>query len=380
MFRQIRWAIIGIVLALPIIAGLVGIKILQFKTMGDASAQMVMPPQSVNSVEVVKSEWFPTISSVGSVEAVQSTVITTEAAGIVRDIRFTSGSMVNAGDVLLQQDVVVEQAQLRAAEATAELTRISFTRAKDLVAKKTVSQAELDSANARLKEAEAQVEYLKAIIARKTLRAPFAGYIGISNLSAGQFLDQGAPVISLYALDPVYVEFSLPQQQLGKITNGMKVEVSLDAYPGNVFEGAISAINPDIDPATRNVRVQATLTNTEMRLRPGMYVSVNVVQPHAETLLFIPSTAVVHSSHGDSVFVIAEDEAAATGGNKPLVIQPKPVRLGVRKGDYVAVIEGVSEGDQIVSTGVFKLMPGMQIVIDNSLAPEFSFTPDPNNT
>lgn len=380
MFKKFRWVIVGVILAVPIIAGLVGIKLLQFKTMGDAFAQMVMPPQPVNSVEVLESEWFPSISSVGSVQAVQGAMISTEVAGIVRDIKFISGSMVNAGDVLLQQDVTVEQAQYRSAEIAAELARVSFNRAKDLIGNRSISQAEHDLANAKLKEAESQMDYIKAIIARKTLRAPFAGTLGISNISAGQYLDQGAPVISLYSLDKVYVEFSLPQQQLGNLAEGLKVAVTTDAYPGDQFEGEITAINPDIDPATRNIRIQATLTNANHRLRPGMYVSVDVIQTQSETLLFIPSTAVVHASHGDSVFVIQEGETAGTDGNKSLVIQPKPVRLGVRKGDYVAVVEGVTEGEKIVSTGVFKLIPGSQVVIDNSLAPEFSFKPDPNNT
>ncbi len=380
MFKKLRWAIVGTMLALPVIAGLVGIKILQFKTMGDAFAQMVMPPQPVNSAEVIKQESFASISSVGTVEAVHSSIITTEAAGVVRDIKFTSGTLVKAGDILLQQDIVVEQAQLRSAEAAAELARISYTRSKDLVAKKTVSQAELDSANARMKEAEAQVEYLEAIIARKTLRAPFDGKLGIRNISAGQYLDQGAKVVSLYSLDPVYVEFSLPQQDLGILAEGLKITVTTDAYPGEQFEGTITAINPDVDPATRNIRIQATLNNADNRLRPGMYVTVELIESKAQALLFIPSTSVIHAAHGDSVFILEESATAAADGSKPLVITPKPIKLGVRKGDYVAVVEGLSEGEKIVSTGVFKLQPGTHVVIDNSLAPDFSFTPTPDNT
>jgi membrane fusion protein, multidrug efflux system len=205
--------------------------------------------------------------------AVRGTIIRTEAEGVVREIKFEAGTMVNAGDELVQLDVEVEQAQLRAADAAAEWARISLRRAKDLIASRTISAEQLDSADTNLKQASAQADNIRAIIATKSVRAPFAGKLGIRRISVGQFLEKGSPVVSLQSLDPVYVEFSLPQQQLGDLSKGLKVVVSSDAYQKQQFEGTVTAINPDIDPATRNVRVQATLANADRRLRPGMFVS-----------------------------------------------------------------------------------------------------------
>jgi membrane fusion protein (multidrug efflux system) len=378
MSRNLRWTGIGALIALPVIFAIIGIKILQFKTMGDAFAQMVMPPTPVNSIKVREEQWQPRISAVGSVMAMQGTVISNEAAGVVREIRFEAGSVVKAGDILVLLDSEVEQAQLRSAEAAAELARISFDRAKDLISKRSISQADLDSADARLKEARAQVDYIKAVIGKKTVRAPFAGRLGIRSISVGEFLEQGRPVVSLQSLDPVYVEFSLPQQRLGDITEGLKVEVTTDSYPGRLFQGEVTAVNPNVDLATRNVRVQATFANSDEQLRPGMFVSVDIVQATAETMLFIPATAVMHAPFGDSVYLIQQGQGP--DGKQSLVLEQKIVRLGARQGDYVVVLDGVEAGETIVSTGVFKLQPGMPVVIDNTLAPEFAFEPKPRNT
>lgn len=379
ILKKLRWAVVGILIILPIVGALVGIKVLQFKAMDAASAQFVIPPETVNAVEVREQQWQPRVSSVGSVVAVQGTIVSAEAEGIVREIMFEAGSMVKAGDELVQLDVDVERAQLREAEAAAELARVSFKRMKDLISSRTVSQAELDTADAGLKQAAARVENIRAVIAKKTVRAPFSGRLGIRRISVGQFIDKGSPVVSLQSLDPVYVEFSLPQQRLGEVAEGLKVAVSSDAYPGEPFEGTITAVNPDVDPATRNVRVQATLANADGRLRPGMFVSVEMILARSETVLFIPATAVHHAPFGDSVFVIEEGEAGPDG-TKPLVVQQRLVRLGARQGDFVVATEGVEAGERIVSTGVFKLRPGMPVVIDNTLAPNFTLTPKPRNT
>jgi membrane fusion protein (multidrug efflux system) len=217
------------------------------------------------------------------------------------------------------------------------------------------------------------------VIAKKTIRAPFAGKLGIKNISVGQYLPTGAPVVSLQALDPVFVEFSLPQQRIGDISKGLEIAVSSDSYPGEPFNGTITAVNPDIDPTTRNVRVQATLSNRDARLRPGMFVSVEVILARTEHMLFIPSTAVLNAPFGDSVFVVQE-KPGAPGAQPSLVVEQRFIRLGTRQGDYVAATDGVKAGERIVSTGAFKLRPGMPVVIDNSLAPEFTFEPKPKNT
>jgi membrane fusion protein, multidrug efflux system len=376
--KSLRWVVLGIVIALPIAGGIIAIKASQFKAMGAATANQVIPPQPVNVAEVREEQVQPRVAAVGSVMAFQGTIVSTEAGGVVREIKFEAGSVVKTGDELAQLDVEIEQAQLRAAEAAAALARVSFTRAKGLITSGGISQAEVDSADANFKQADAQVDNIKAVIAKKIVRAPFDGKLGIRRISTGQFLEKGSPVVSLQSLDPVYVEFSLPQQRLGELSEGLKVAVSSDAYPGRQFDGKITAINPEIDQATRNVRVQATLANGDGRLRPGMFVSVEMILARSEKALFIPASAVLNAPSGNSVFVIEEGQAGPDG-TKALVAQQRLVRLGARQGDFVVATEGVKAGERIVSTGVFKLRPGMPVVIDNTLAPQFAFAPKPGN-
>jgi membrane fusion protein (multidrug efflux system) len=378
LLKRLRWTAFGIILVLPIAAGIVIIKALQFKSMAAATANQVTPPLPVNAAEVREEDWHPRVAAVGSVMAFEGTVVSTEAGGVVRAVKFEAGSQVQAGDALVQLDDEVEQAQVRAAEAAAELARLSFRRARELVVSRSVAQADFDSADASLKQADAQVDNIRAVIAKKVVRAPFAGKLGIRRISTGQFLEKGSPVVSLQSLDPVYVEFSLPQQKLGEISEGLKIAVSSDAYPGRQFEGRITAVNPEIDAATRNVRVQATLPNRDGRLRPGMFVSVEMIVAASQKQLFIPASAVLNAPFGDSVFVIEAGQAGADGA-KPLIAQQRFVRLGPRQGDFVVATEGVKAGERIVSTGVFKLRPGMPVVVDNTLAPGFAFEPKPRN-
>lgn len=380
MMKSLRYVILGILIAIPVIGGLVGIKFLQFGAMSDAAAKQVMPPLPVNAAIVREEVWQPEVASVGTVMAMQGTVIRTEAEGVVREISFEPGTTVQAGDVLVRLDADVEQAQLRVAEAAAELARSSFKRAEGLIGKRSISQADYDAAAIDLKQANAQVDNLRAVIAKKTVRAPFAGRLGIRHISVGQFLDKGSQVVSLQSLDPIYVDFSLPQQRLGDLAEGLRVDVISDAYPGARFEGEITAVNPDIDAATRNVRVQATMANPDGRLRPGMFVEVALTLDRSDRVLVIPATAVLHAPYGDSLFVVQEGGEAGADGRKPLVVQQKFVRLGAQRGDFVVVTEGVAAGERVVSTGTFKLRPGMSVVIDNSLAPDFQSAPRPDNT
>ncbi|WP_116472983.1 efflux RND transporter periplasmic adaptor subunit [Zobellella maritima] len=378
MLRHLLWAGVGIIVVLPIVGGLMAIKLFQFEAMEAAGAQQQMPPEPVNVIAVREASWQPSIAAVGSVVAVQGTLIRTEAEGMVRDIVFKAGARVKTGEPLVRLDVEVEQAQLREAQAAAALTRLSFGRGQQLRKSQSISQGELDTLEANMKQADAQVDFFRALIDKKTLRAPFAGRLGIRQISLGQFLDKGSPVVSLQSLDPVYVEFSLPQQRLGELTEGLQVTASSDAYPGQTFAGRVTAFNPEIDPVTRSVRVQATLANADGRLRPGMFVTVAMLAARLETVLLIPLTAVQHGPYGDTVFVVEEGESEQDG--TPLVVRQQPVRLGARRGDFVVVTEGVAAGEQLVSTGVFKLRPGMVVVIDNSLAPEFKLDPWPDNS
>lgn len=378
--RGFFWAILGIVIVLPVVGGLIGIKVFQFKTMSDAAARQTIPPQVVNSVQVREENWQPSFSSVGTVKAVQGAIIRTEAEGTVRDVPFEAGSRVKAGDVLLRLDVDTEQALLQAADADAEWAQESFHRAKLLIGSHAISRADFDSAENSLKQARARVDNLRAIIAKKTVRAPFDGKLGIRQISVGQFLPKGSPVVSLHALDPVYVDYSLPQQKLGDLKEGLKVTIASDAFESQSFEGTITAINPEIDATTRNVRIQATLANSEGKLRPGMFVTVDTFLDRSQKMLLIPNTAVLRAPFGNSVFVIEKGKAEGPDGVQPLVIRQQFVRLGQHRGDFVAATEGVKSGETIVATGTFKLRPGMAVVIDNNLAPEFKLAPRPDNT
>ena len=373
-------AIAGVVVALVIVGSLVGVKSLQFKALADSGAQQTMPAERVNVIEVRSEEWRPRLSAVGSVSAVQGALISAEQSGVVREVAFEAGSDVQAGAVLVRLDSDVEQAQLRSAEAAAALARMSLERSRNLIKSHSISQADVDVADANMKQADAQIANIRAAIDKKVMRAPFAGRLGIRRISIGQYVNQGDPVVSLQALDPVYVDFSLPQQRLGELHAGLQVDVASDAYPRQPFSGFITAVDPNVDPATRNVRVQATFANADARLRPGMFVALDVVLARSQDVLVIPETAVLHAPYGDSIFVVEESAEPGPDGQKALVVRQQTVRLGDRQGDFVVATEGAQEGDKVVSTGVFKLRAGMPVVIDNTLAPEFSFAPRPDNT
>ncbi|MDG9670662.1 efflux RND transporter periplasmic adaptor subunit [Hahella sp. CR1] len=379
MLKKLLWVFAGLVVVALIVGGIIQVKMQQFDTMGAAAAQMTMPPTPVNTYTVEQSQWRPRISLVGSVKPVQGTVINTEIDGTVKEIKFSAGADVKAGDVLVLFDDQIERAELREAEVALDRAQLSLTRAKELSKTRNISQLEFDNAENDVKQAQARLNYNRAVIAKKTLRAPFDGKLGIRQISVGQFLDRGTPVVSLQALNPVYVEFSLSQRRLGELAEGLKVEVVTDAYPEQKFVGKITAFNPDVDPNTRNVRVQATLDNPEGKLRPGMFVAIEMILAQARDVLFIPSTAVLHGPYGSSVYIVDEGEAK-DGGDAPLVLRQQLVRLGETQGDFVIVVEGVKSGDRVVSTGSFKLMPGMSVLIDNKLAPDFKLDPQPKNT
>jgi membrane fusion protein (multidrug efflux system) len=371
--------LITIVVLIALVGGLAAMKISQFKTMGEAAKSAVQPPEAVTSMEVREEKWQPTLTAVGSLAAYQGVTVTTEAAGIVSEIAFEAGSRVRAGDLLVKFDVSVLEAQLQSAQARAELANLNVDRARDLFAHNTTSKAELDSTEAQFKQAQADVNATKAAIDQKIIRAPFGGQLGIRQINRGQFVDRGNPIVSLQALDPIYANFTLPQQRLEQIATGMPVQLTCDALPGVVVEGKITAINGEIESSTRNVRVQATLPNHDERLRPGMFANVAVILPNIENLLVIPSAAVLNAPYGDSVFVIEEKKDAATGVASKVVRQ-QFVRLGRSRGDFVVVISGLKAGQTVVTTGAFKLHNGGVVIVDNKLSPAFSLTPKPEDS
>jgi membrane fusion protein (multidrug efflux system) len=371
--------ILTVVCALVLVGLLVGVKGLQFQTMFAQGANFVPPPETVTTTEVKRDTWQPTLTAVGSVAPMQGVMLSAEMSGTVKNIAFESGATVRAGELLMELDTSVEQAQLRAATASADLARLNLERARDLRAKTMMSQADLDSAEAQAKQANAQIDNIRAVIAKKTIRAPFAGRTGIRQVNLGQFLDNGAAIVTLQSLDPVYVDFALPQQHLAQLNVGMTVQVTTDAFSGQNFEGKLTAINSEVDAVTRNIRLQATLANPAGRLRPGMYVNVAAALPETERVLVIPATAVLYAPYGDSVFVVEDKKDEKTGATGK-VLNQRFVRLGKTRGDFVVVTSGLEAEQTIVTTGVFKLRNGISVVVDNKLAPNFQLAPKPANS
>jgi membrane fusion protein, multidrug efflux system len=369
--RGLGFAIGGVV-AIFILIG--GIKAMQISKM--VSTPFVIPPTTVSSATVTEEDWPPVLSAVGSISAVQGAVVSTELAGIVAEIRFTNGGIANEGDVLLRLDASSEESQLHSAEADLELARSDLERARELAARKVVSKAELDSAESKFKQKQGTVDNMRAMITKKEVRAPFSGQLGIRQVNVGQMINAGQQVVSLQALDPVYVDFALPQQHLSKLAVGFDAHVHSDILANKEFKGKLTAINSMVDPVTRNVALQATLENHDHALRPGMFVKVDVVLPEKAKTLVIPGSAISYAPYGDSVFVIEKKKDEKTGKESE-VLRQAFVRIGEARGDLVSITNGLKAGDQVVSTGVFKLRNGMSVTINNDLAPKPQVNPKP---
>lgn len=374
MKKRIFFSLFGLLLVVGLIAG---IKTLQIRKMIAQGSQFVPPPETVTAVTAETSNWTSTLQAVGSLDAVQGVTVAAEVAGKVVSIEFEAGQSVAKGATLLQLDASSELAQLPGVDAEVALAKANLERFTRLLAEKIISKAEYDAAVAGDSQARAQAANLRAIIAKKTVKAPFAGRLGIRLVNLGQILREGDPIVSLQAPDPMYVNFQLPQGDLPQLQVGLPVRVTVDAALGQPFEGRITAINPEVDSATRNIRIQATLSNPEGVLRSGMFASVSVVLPQTSEVLVIPATAVHYAPYSDSVFVVeAKDPAQPESG---LVLRQQFVRIERKLGDFVALASGLKAGEQVVSTGVFKLRNGQAVVVDNTLAPSFKLDPKPEN-
>jgi membrane fusion protein (multidrug efflux system) len=367
---------LAVLLVLVICGVLAGVKIEQIKTMKAIGAATVTPPDPVTTAVAHPEQWQEELPAIGSIGAVQGVTVTTEIGGTVKEIAFESGSVVAAGDLLVRLDTSSEEAQLRALESQVELAAINLERSRKLRTDNTIAQSELDTAEFALKQNQANADNVRAIIAKKTIRAPFAGRLGIRQVNLGQYLDSGKPVVSLQSLTPVYANFSLPQQELARLKTGLPVRVTTDAYPGRNFTGSLTTINPDLDESTRSVTLQATLDNTDLALRPGMFARMAVQLPVADDVLVIPLTAVLSAPYGDTVYVVEPGTNAAAG----LVARLQIIRTGPARGDYVSVEAGLKAGQKVVSTGVFKIHSGDAVKEDNALTPPTSQNPQPNNS
>ncbi|MDG4475895.1 efflux RND transporter periplasmic adaptor subunit [Thiovibrio frasassiensis] len=376
MKKRILLSILGLLLVIGLLAGIKGLQI--FKMVGKKNS-FVPPPETVTTAKAHSESWERTLSAVGSLEAAQGVTVAAELPGKVSRIDLTPGTWIQTGSLLLQQDTSSEEAQLKAAEAQAALAKVNFERLRQLIETHAVSQAAYDEGEAKLREAAAQADTIRATIAKKTIRAPFSGRLGIRLVNLGQILKEGDPIVSLQAMDPIFINFMLPQQDLARIQPGLAVRITSDALPGEAIAAKITAINPQADSATRNVRVQATAANKDERLHPGMFASVAVVLPGKNQVVALPATAILPAPYGDSVFVVEErkDEKTGTSG---LAVRQQFVRIGEKRGDFVAIVSGLDKGATVVSSGVFKLRNGQSVVVDNTLTPKFSLTPKPNNS
>ncbi len=375
MKKTIILSILGLALVIGVLGGVKG---LQIKRMIAQGEQFVPPPETVTTTVVQSATWPSELVAVGSLEAVQGVVVTAELPGKVVKIAFEPGRAVKAGDLLVQQDITLETAQLRSAEATMELARLNLERAKELLPENVITRSSFDNADAEYKQAAAQADTFRATIAKKTIRAPFAGRLGLRLVNLGQTLDGGDPIVSLQSMDPIFANFQLPQQELAKIRRELPVKLTADALPGQTIEGTITAVNPQVDSATRNVRVQATVANSREQLRPGMFVNAAVLLPEVQAVLTIPATAVLYAPYSDSVFIV-EAKPDPSGERSGNVLRQQFVRLGKKRGDFIVVNSGLEEGETVVSTGAFKLRNGQAVVVDNTLAPEFSLAPKPED-
>ena len=377
--KQKKYVVAAILIVVVALAGLAGVKALQIKTLIAAGKAYVPPPETISSFAAREEKWPSTLTAIGSIAAVQGVTITPELAGTVRKIAFESGATVAKGDLLVELDTTSEEAQLRAIQAQQEWDALNLKRLQNLRKENTISQSELDAAESAAKTSEANGDNIRAIIEKKTIRAPFAGRTGIRQVNLGESIDHGNPIVSLQSLAPVYGNFSLPQQDLALVQTGMKVRVVTDTFPGKEFEGVLSAINPDLDPVTRSVRLQATFENADQLLRPGMFARMEVILPEEKPVLAIPATSILSAPYGDSVYVI--DTAPATNGvPEHLVVHQQFVRVNRTHGDFVSIESGLKPGDQVVTSGVFKLRNGASVVENNEISPKSGNSPKPSDS
>ena len=386
MQKQIITALLAVLL---VIGSLAGVKYLQISKAIAEHAHFAPPPEAVTSVKVVTSSWPRTLSAVGTLAASKGITVRAEEPGTVVKIYFESGQAVKEGDPLVDLDTGVEEANLHGAEALLVLKNRSLDRARSLRDRKAISDQELELAEAEAREAKARVGSLQAIINRKKIRAPFSGKVGIREAHLGQYLSAGAGIVPLYTVDPLFVDFSIPEHAAPLIKTGHKLAVVIDALQSQTFDGTITAFNPQIDEASRTMGMQGTIPNPQELLRPGMFAEITVQLPESDSVIAIPSSSVQYAPYGDTVYVIEpvapQGDGAAAAPQDPnappaLAVRQQIVKLGRRRGDLVAVTDGLTAGQEIVTSGAFKLRPGAHVLVNNDFKPGSSPAPSPQNS
>jgi membrane fusion protein (multidrug efflux system) len=366
----IMLAIVGV-----LFGGLFGFKSFLGGVIRKSIAEKGIPPQAVSTAKAQFSEWQGEFQAVGTLRAVRGADIAPELPGVVTAIHFQSGQSVEAGAPLVQLNAESDAARLQSLAAAAELAQANYERDKLQLAIQAVSQAVVDADAATLKSAKAQVAEQQALVNKKLVRAPFAGRLGIRAVDLGQYVNAGTKLVTLQALDPVYVDFYTPQKSLGKISPGQKIVLKTDAFQGQQFPGEVSSIDPKVDPATRNVQVRATVRNPKHSLLPGMFATVVIASGGPQRFLTLPQTAVSYNPYGDTVFVV--EESKGKDDKVALVAQQKFVTTGEARGDQVAILSGIKEGDTVVTAGQIKLRSGFPVAVNNSIQPTNDSAPKP---
>ena len=369
------WLMIMVVLGGVGILGVV--KTLQIQAAIAQASSFQPPPEAVTTIAARQERWPATLGAIGTVHAVRGVTVSADLPGVVESITFESGRSVREGEVLVRLDTRQERAQLAAAESQRDLARLNLDRVRGLADQGILAQAELDRVRAEHQQAEARVGEIRATIERKQIRAPFSGVLGIRQVNLGQYLDGGAPIVPLQSLDPVHVNFSVPQQRVGDMRVGGEVQVTAEGFAGESVTGRITAIDSVVDEATRNVQVQATFDNPAGRLRPGMFVQAQVRTGDTASMLSLPASAISYAPYGDSVFVVSEMKGR--DGSPYRGVRQQFVKLGAARGDQVAVVSGLEPGDEVVTSGAFKLRNGAAVHVDNSVQPGNSPAPSPED-
>src|SRR5687767_13985455 len=384
---MLKRMIVMLTVTLVIVAGLGVVKFQQIQTAMAQGAAFQPPPEAVTTVVAQQEDWPATLSAIGTMAAVQGVTVSADLPGTVERIFFDSGRAVRAGEVLAILDTRQEKAQLATIEARRELAQVTFTRVQELLKERVISKAEFDRATAELQQTEAQLGEVKAAIDRKTIRAPFSGVLGIRQVNLGQYLSGGDALVTLQSLNPIYVNFGVPQQSVSQIPVGRTVRVTTgdvalraDGATARQAEwtGKVSAWDSVVDEATRNIQVQATLANPDGKLRPGMFVQTEVVLGPSQPVVALPASAISYAPYGDSVFVVAEMKG--DDGKPYRGVRQQFVKLGGARGDQVAVVSGVKPGDEVVTSGVFKLRSGAAVVVDNKVQPSNNPAPKPEDS
>jgi membrane fusion protein (multidrug efflux system) len=370
--------LIMLALVVALVSGLGFIKYRQVETAIRAGAGYQPPPEAVTTIVAKQEQWSSGMNEIGSVEAVQGVTVAADLPGTVAKIHFDSGKSVHEGDVLVELDTRQERAQLASLEAQRDLAKVNYDRYQELSKQGVISRQDYDKASADQRQTDANVAEIKATIERKTIRAPFSGILGIRKINLGEYLAAGAPIVSLQALNPIYVDFGVPQQNAGQVQVGRTVKVTREALAGQVFSGRVTALDSVIDSNTRNVQVQATLPNPGGKLRPGMFVQVDLNLGASQPAITLPASAISYAPYGDSVFVVTDLKDPK--GNSYKGVRQQFVKVGPARGDQVAILSGLNPGDVVVSSGVFKLRNGAAVTVNNKIQPGNNPAPKPEDS